>query len=98
MNIPIEKQISDESEDIPYDEFICMHCKGGIAYSHTNINEHLKNVHRIDVETAKWSEQMIIHSDGDWFYQSCFMIYIDGRPILLRKLGMKRDKPFFRKR
>ena len=87
-NLPEEKEVE------PFHDFICIHCEGGVAYTTETMKQHLKDVHEIDFDKVQMAEQMIIHSDAKWFYQSCYMVYVDHTPMFIRKFRMMRSTPF----
>lgn len=93
MNERIEKEKKDETE--PFDDFICIYCQGGTVFNSEGMKGHVKDVHNIDTEKVEIVEKTIYHGDGNWSYGSCSIVYIDGRPVFLRKFLMVRQEPLF---
>jgi len=59
-----------------YNIYKCITCDDGKEYSQSEIQKHLKEVHRIDPAKVKGTKEMVMHMDSRDWYASEYKIKI----------------------
>jgi len=68
-----------QSKELFFDNWQCNECEGQPTFPHGQMVKHLKEVHQIDLKTAKGTQEMTMHLDGREWYQTNYEIEIDGK-------------------
>ena len=80
--------------DLIFNKWICLECKGKLEFTCAEMMRHFIEVHQIDPETAKGTRRTTMISDAINWFQWDYEINIDDKKFL-NSVRIKRDEPLF---
>lgn len=73
---------TSQSKELSFNNWQCNECEGQPQFPHAEMMKHLKEVHQINIKTAKGTRRMTMHLDGKDWYQTNYEIEIDGKKFM----------------